>query len=350
MIQLETKHHPAAWMRASNLDVKQWTVPFTTGECEQIVAVARALAAERRPTDDIEQQMFAGASGTLHQTLLRAADDVLSGRGFVLFRGFPLAALTHTEAAYGYAAVGRYFGRLVAQNPQGDVIGKVMDYAKDWKADSTVRGYQTSMHMDFHSDSCDCVGLLCINPAKSGGLSAIVSSVAIYNHMRAHSPELLQVLCEPFSYDRRGEERAGVLPYYETALFHEHDGQMFNRYCREYIESAQRFAAVPRLTPQQVAAMDEFDRLCHSDEFIVHMDFRRGDIQFLNNHVVLHSRTAFQDHAEPERRRLLWRLYLNHRSDAQRPACYASRFSDPQRWALGALGEQGARQPAATSP
>lgn len=337
MINLKTENHPAAWTGVSMQDATRWTVMFSDEEREEIAFIAKALIGSGTATDEIGSAMFARRPSSLHATLLSAAHDVLGGRGFVLFRGFPMDSLTEQEAAYGYAAIGRYFGRLVAQNPQGDVIGKVMNYAKDWKADPTSRGYQTAMHMDFHSDSCDVVGLLCVNPAKSGGLSAIVSSVAIYNFMKAHAPSLLERLCGTFYYDRRGEEVAGVDPYYQTSLFHEHAGEMFNRYCREYIESAQRFDAVPRLGAEQLAAMDEFDRLCHSDKFIVHMDFCRGDIQFLNNHVILHSRTGFEDHAEHRRRRLLWRLYVNNRSEAQRPACYQSRFSDPERWALGSL-------------
>ncbi len=339
MIEIEMENHPAAWNHASTVDAGAWTVTFTADECDQIVAAAKLLAQENRPAHEIERHLFEDRAGSLHQTLYRAAAEVLSGRGFVLFRGFPLDSLVPSEAVYGYAAVGRYFGRLLAQNPQGDVIGKVKNYAKDWKADANVRGYQTSMHMDFHSDSCDCVALLCINPAKSGGLSAIVSSVAIYNHMKKHEPDLLKALCEPFYYDRRGEEAKGVSPHYVTSLFHEHNGEVFNRYCREYIESAQRFPDVPRLSDKQVAAMNEFDRLCHSSEFILHMDFQRGDIQFLNNHVVLHSRTAFEDYPELERRRLLWRLYVSNRSQEQRPSCYESRFSDPERWALGAVAD-----------
>ncbi|AWB34959.1 TauD/TfdA family dioxygenase [Orrella marina] len=336
MITTDTAVHPAAWM-PRNLEDSDWVVEFTPDEQNQIRNVARKLEQQECPTDQIPDLIFEEMNGTLHETLCNAGKQVLEGLGFVLFRDFPLDGLSERESAYGYAAVGRYFGRLQAQNPKGDVIGKVMNMAKDWKSDPTVRGYQTSMHMDFHSDSCDCVALLCVNPAKSGGLSAIVSSVSIYNHMREHSPDLLKVLCRPFSYDRRGEEKDGVSPFYETALFHQHDGEIFNRYCREYIESAQRFPEVPRLTKEQIEAMDEFDRLCHSADFILHMNFRRGDIQFLNNHVILHSRTAFEDFEEMDRRRLLWRLYVSNRMNLQRPPCYESRFSDPERWALSAM-------------
>ena len=35
-----------------------------------------------------------------------------------------------------------------------------------------------------------------------------------------------------------------------------------------------------------------------------------GDLQFMNNHVMLHSRTTFEDYEEEERKRLLYRLWL----------------------------------------
>src|SRR5690554_2789742 len=131
MIDLETKSHAAAWTPKSLSD--DWKVVFTPAEAEQIIDIARMLASENRPTDDIEDHLFKGQSGTLHQTLLDAANEIGDGRGFVLLRGFPLDALNEREAAYGYAAVGRYLGRIVAQNPKGDVIGKVMNQSKDWK-------------------------------------------------------------------------------------------------------------------------------------------------------------------------------------------------------------------------
>ncbi|WP_354125180.1 TauD/TfdA family dioxygenase [Bradyrhizobium sp. LA6.10] len=40
------------------------------------------------------------------------------------------------------------------------------------------------------------------------------------------------------------------------------------------------------------------------------MTFAKGDIQFLNNHVILHSRTEYEDYPELERRRHLLRLWV----------------------------------------
>jgi hypothetical protein len=36
----------------------------------------------------------------------------------------------------------------------------------------------------------------------------------------------------------------------------------------------------------------------------------QGDMQFINNYTTLHARTEFEDFAEPERRRLMVRLWL----------------------------------------
>jgi redox-sensitive bicupin YhaK (pirin superfamily) len=35
-----------------------------------------------------------------------------------------------------------------------------------------------------------------------------------------------------------------------------------------------------------------------------------GDLQLMNNHTALHSRTQFEDWEEPERKRVLYRLWL----------------------------------------
>jgi hypothetical protein len=43
-------------------------------------------------------------------------------------------------------------------------------------------------------------------------------------------------------------------------------------------------------------------------------------MQFLNNHVTLHSRTEYVDHPEPERRRDLVRLWLSTDRDRHAPS------------------------------
>jgi len=40
------------------------------------------------------------------------------------------------------------------------------------------------------------------------------------------------------------------------------------------------------------------------------MNFRPGEIQFLNNYSIMHSRTAYEDHPDPALKRDLIRLWL----------------------------------------
>ena len=49
--------------------------------------------------------------------------------------------------------------------------------------DPNTRIYQTRERQTHHTDSCDVVALMCLQKAKSGGLSSIVSSTTIFNEM-----------------------------------------------------------------------------------------------------------------------------------------------------------------------
>jgi alpha-ketoglutarate-dependent taurine dioxygenase len=68
---------------------------------------------------------------------------------------------------------------------------------------------------------------------------------------------------------------------------------------------------VPRLTADQRAAMDLIESIANDPAFHVEMDFQPGDIQLLNNSVMLHSREAYEEEEEPARRRHLLRLWLS---------------------------------------
>src|SRR2546421_312006 len=68
----------------------------------------------------------------------------------------------------------------------------------------------------FFDGLVDYVGLLCLRPARSGGLSQLVDGRAAYEELSARRPEALAVLAQPFHVDRRGGLRPGEPP---TARF-----------------------------------------------------------------------------------------------------------------------------------
>ena len=93
----------------------------------------------------------------------------------------------------------------------------------------------------------------------------------------------------------------------------------------------QRFPEVPRLTPQLEAACDLLDELAESPAIHLDMEFRPGDIQFVNNHWIMHSRTAFEDFPEPENRRHLFRLWLACEDGPALPEVYTRHWQGATR-------------------
>jgi hypothetical protein len=257
----------------------------------------------------------------LHRTL----DALLNGRGFVLWRGLPVKQWGRRRSAIAFYGLGAHLGTPISQNAQGHVLGHVRDMGLS-SEDPNVRIYQTRERQTFHTDSADIVGLLCLQTARSGGASALVSSATLYNELRARRPELAAWLFQPLATDRRGEVPAGMKPYFEIPVFNWFANRLSTIYQRQYIDSAQRFADAPRLHPQQVAALDLFDRLTDDPTLNFSMELQRGDMQFVHNHALLHDRTAFVDWPDPARRRHLLRLWLSPETGWPLPPVFAQRY------------------------
>jgi hypothetical protein len=258
--------------------------------------------------------------------------ELVDGRGFSLVRGFEMQRYPIQDAALVFWGIGAHIGTGAAQNAQGDMLGHVTDLGVNFHANANVRGYQTKQLLPFHNDAQDVVGLLCVHPAKEGGLSRIVSSTAIHNRILETRPDLIEVMYQPFYIDRRGEAPDGKLPYYSGAFFEWVGDRLFCRFNRSYIVSAQRFPEVPRLSEKQLEAMDLIDALCNDPEFHLDMSLQPGDMQFVSNYTVLHSRTDYQDWPEPERRRYLLRLWLDTGLIPELPPSYVDRFEDTIVW------------------
>ena len=170
------------------------------------------------------------------------------------------------------------------------------------------------------------MGLLCLQDAREGGESLLVSAVSIYNRMMSERPDLLERLFDPIATDRRGEVPAGAKPYMEIPVFNWHAGHLTVFYQRQYIESAQRFKGAMRLSDAHIEALDMLDNLANDPDMHVRMRLQRGDLQFVYNHSQLHDRTDFVDWPEPERRRHLMRLWLSPMGDRELPDCFTQRY------------------------
>jgi hypothetical protein len=317
-------HDASAWYGPAMLQDTRWLQHFTAAEIAEVEQATRRVAAG--PDAAVARLTPADFPlPTLAPRLHALRDEVLNGRGFALLRGLPVQRWSLREAAIAFLGIGCHIGSARSQNAKGHILGHVKDMGLS-SDDPNVRIYQTHERQTFHTDSADIVGLLCLQVAKSGGHSALVSSITIFNEMRKRRPDLLPHLFAPIETDRRGEVPVGEKPYFTIPTYNWHEGHLSAIYQRQYIESARRFADVAPLSPAQVEAFDLFDALSNDPALNFHMVLEPGDVQLVHNHTLLHDRTAFEDWAEPAKRRHLLRLWLAPQQARPLPPVFAQRY------------------------
>jgi hypothetical protein len=307
-------NHSSAWYGRDLATDPSWIMQLTPGHLDEIAAAMTSLKARGLAMDAIGKDDF--ALPTLAPQLRRWIGDVTEGRGFTLVRGLNVSDYSDEEVGTIFWGMGLHLGTAVTQNPRGDLLGHVFDHGRKY-GDLDVRGYETSAHLPFHTDSGDVVGLLCLRRAESGGLSSVVSAVTIHNEILKRHPEYLAPLYRGFHYIRREAalSESPVTPH-RLPVFGARDGLVSVRYIRNQINAAVTKTGVP-LQPIEKDALELFDQLTHDPAIHLDMDLQVGDIQFCNNYVTLHSRTSYVDFAEPERRRHMIRLWLT--MDQRRP-------------------------------
>lgn len=315
---------PAAWKGPEIDRQRTWLREFTEAELAELDAAVREHFAAGREMGDITPATF--RLPTLSRTLTTILDQVLHGVGFTLLRGFPIQRYTTAEAAVAYLGIGSHLGSFRSQNAKGHLLGHVRDLGMDINKPTT-RYYQTNRELEYHTDSCDIVGLICLKTAKSGGESRLVSSVTLHDEMLRRRPDLWRQLFNPMPTDRRGEIPPGMKPWFDLPVFNWHKGELSTIYAGQYIRSAQKnFPEARRLTALEHEAIDMLDALSNDPELNLSMEFRPGDMQFVHNHQMLHSRTDFEDWPEPEKRRHLLRLWLAPAGARELPPAYAQRY------------------------
>jgi hypothetical protein len=297
---------PAAWTGKQLAQESGWQFKLTDVE---ITEIDQAVASVKDHGLDIKDITLADFPlPTLDAKLAEIKTQVLEGRGVALLRGIPVHRYDIAESAAAYWGIGLRIGNPVSQNHHGHLLGHVYDLVGPSREAPSTRAYHTSAYLNYHSDSCDAVCLLCLQPAKDGGMSSVASSVAIYNEMLRRRPDLVAELVKPWFRDRRNEIPPGKDPWFELPVFCFAEGYFSCSWHNYYIRSTQRFDELPRFTEAQIEALDMMDTL--ADELKHETDFRPGDIQFLHNHVIVHGRTKYEDWPEPERKRHLLRLWL----------------------------------------
>nr|AGZ94007.1 frbj [Streptomyces sp. MMG1662] len=265
---------------------------------------ALSLHAGRAVWRDLARESMPELSALTHATAHRTETHI----GTAVLRGLPVDDLSPEEIRGLYRALGAVMGTAVIQNAEGEYIADVRDYGKGGLDNNAVRGHQTASALRFHSDDGDLALLLCVRPAENGGASLISSAMTIYNELLTRAPELLGLYYNGFVYENRGEEEP---PAYRNAVFGYYDGQLTCRYfLRDYVDSAWTRTSVP-VSDLERYALDLFEALAAEPGAVTEYALRAGDLQLVNNNVVVHSRRAFADASAGGQGRLLLRQWVN---------------------------------------
>lgn len=310
-MQLPLVNDRSAWSGADFRNDESWIYTLSTSEVQELASAARRCLQRGMEVTAIEAADFPLPS--LAPAIAAWAEEINNGRGFLLVRGIP-HDFSDEEIRTMFWGIGLYLGYPVSQNSYGDMFGDVYDQGVDLGS-GRVRGYRTNERLRFHSDRCDMVGLLCVRPARKGGLSSIVSSTRVYNEIVKHHPEYMQPLMN--GYIHVHVEEGGEFSTWRVPVYSIKDNVVSCRILRNTVEKARNmgYAKYDRLETEALAYMDE---LVNREDLRLDMMLDRGDMQFINNYTTLHARTAFEDFPEPERRRHMVRLWL-HSFGLRRP-------------------------------
>lgn len=296
------------WHGRDLLGTRRHEVVLTEGQLKELHHALEGFRRTGKPAASMTREDF--PLPELSATIAGWLDELEDGLGFVLVRGMPVERYGVADLEAMHFGLGLHLGHPVSQTRSGNLFGNVED--RGGKAAGTiVRGHQTNGELPFHCDRCDIITLLCVRPARTGGLSRVASGAALYRAMAATRPDLLRVLMEPIVHDRRGEEGEGQPPWTRLPVFAVVEGRLVLRYIRRFMESAARFEDAPKLTSLQVEAIDHLESLLASPGFALEFRSEPGDLQLLNNHITLHGRTAFTDGPDPGGGRLMTRLWLS---------------------------------------
>lgn len=306
----------SAWTRAELERDQGWVLRLTPAQAAEVAAAERALAARGARGGEFARADF--PLPTLEPVLAEAFETLDRGRGLVLLRGLPVDPRDEEGAARILWGIGLHFGRGLKQIPRvnlggfkDNLIGHIVDQGFDYSKPN-VTGSSTAAEQMPHVDGSDVVALLCLRPAADGGgVSRVVSSMAIHNALLARPRAILEQLYQGFHHDLRGDQARPDGPQVTPRMpvFSWFGGVLSCNFNSKTVEQAAAKLGQP-LPPRERAALDAMLALALDPAFAIEMRFATGDLQFVNNYTVLHSRTAWVDPPEPERKRLLFRLWL----------------------------------------
>jgi len=302
----------AAWTRADVRD-NDYRVTLSTAARDELLETVRTMRRQPVPLLALRPDSF--SMPACHAAMEEVRRILTEGIRFALLDRLPIEELSLEEAKALYWMLSAMLARPVAQKLDGTIVYDVHDTGQQALPGSGIRPDKTNIDLQFHNDNAYnatmpvFVGLLCVRPAKDGGMSRVMSFYTAHNALRERHADVLPRLYQPFWFDRQREFHPGEESTFSAPIFVRDGDRLSARLTLHQIRGG--YALRGETMDNETAAAVEAIKDVFADpslQFDFHL--QAGEMQFVANREIGHSRTEFHDHAEAERRRLLIRLWL----------------------------------------
>ncbi|QDU10453.1 TauD/TfdA family dioxygenase [Gimesia aquarii] len=299
---------PAAWKGDELIQRQDWLIHLNELQLQDLEQALDTISKEKLTFDQISKAQF--PLPNLSPVLKQIQHQLEYGSGACQLKRFPVENYSSSELESLFWLLSIHLGTPVSQSATGEKVFHVRDEGYQ-VGQAQARGPNTRKRLSFHTDRCDVIGFLCIQPAVSGGNNQLVSSVSLYNEMRTKCPELANVLMQPFYYLRHNVDTGNQKPFCQQPIFSVHEGHFAASFLRVLIDRAYASPDLPEMSQAQQDALSQLETLAESPELNVTFQQEAGDLLFLNNWVIFHRRDEFEDADEDSLKRHLLRVWLS---------------------------------------
>lgn len=248
------------------------------------------------------------------EMMVKIRSEIIIGTGMVIIDRLPVENLEEDTAKKLYWLLMSMISQPVAQKWDGTLIYDVKDTGGKSTAGSGIRSSKTTGGQGYHTDNAfnlppDIVGLFCLQTAREGGISGLVSFETIFNILLQEYPDVLPRLFEPFYFDRQMEHAQGDELVSLKPIFVTNGQQLFSHYSPSVIRQGYQMID-NNMDEETSTSMEVLKEVSERPGIGKVLTFERGQIQVVNNRRIGHRRTEFTDWPESDRRRHLVRIWL----------------------------------------
>jgi alpha-ketoglutarate-dependent taurine dioxygenase len=300
---------PLAWRRKT---IKQgsWLIKLPDEAIREIREFINELRSNPVPIEVLDPKDYELETCALLMNTVR--QQLAEGLGFAVVDGLPSTDFDKLEMKQIYWIMSNMIERPVAQSYDGRLLYDVFNTGA--KIDTRVRGDLTNQELSWHTDygfnfPPPFIGLLTLKTAPLGGISRVASMLTAHNILRQEYPEYLERLYQPFWWNRQGEHPTGDAPTHFYPIFSFDKGSVKGRYIKWLLYKGYELMNQTFDEVGQNALETMFDIMSDPENHIS-FELKEGQIQYVNNFAIAHSRTNYQDAGGSQDKRHLVRIFL----------------------------------------